>query len=163
MAITNTFLCDLHVKADCLTSLQIFADPNKLEIKHQIFKCLIGVTTKLHPSQAHGYMLYSHRSHCLRHRKRSLTAQHTHSRIHARASGNREKNPDSNRCLHSFVNFPSPCTPTLNPTSAKGCDWEKLTGALVPGDGWKTLGGGHPSPQTPGLQLTGVLKHQVSI
>ena len=48
----HTFTCDLHVKADCLTSLQVFEDPSKLEIKHQIFKCLIGVTTKLHPSQA---------------------------------------------------------------------------------------------------------------
>ena len=38
----HTFSCDLHVKADCLTSLQIFADPNKLEIKHQILKCLYG-------------------------------------------------------------------------------------------------------------------------
>ena len=90
----------------------------------------------------------------------SLLNTHIHEYTHA-PQGIEKKNPDSNRCLHSFVNFPSPCTPTLNTTSAKGCDWEKLTGALVPGDGWQILGGGHPSPgaavnrcaEAPGLYL----------
>lgn len=61
-----TFPCDLHVKADCLTSLQLFADPNKLEIKQLIFKCFhrkqVQKCTHLRPQ---GYILYSRRSHCL--------------------------------------------------------------------------------------------------
>lgn len=61
------------------------------------------------------------------------------------------------------MNFPSPCTPTLNPTSAKGCDWEKLTG-FGPWGWIADLGGEGILPRKPpGLQLTGGLKHQGSI
>lgn len=53
------FLCDLRVKADCSTSLQIFAYPNKLEIKHQIFKYFHRSKYKSAPISGHTVICYT--------------------------------------------------------------------------------------------------------